>query len=96
MGIFKVPPPGDSDWSDSQSEDDEVSAKSAAVAQPNIVNLEATCNRPPLAANAYEQWLQTASPAVAAALQRMEVNPTAAGHAFEKALANNPEPACRP
>lgn len=95
-GKFKVPSPGDSDWSDSQSDDGEVSAKAAAVAQTNISDPEPTSSRPQFAANAYEEWLKTASPAVAAAVQGMDVSPIAAGHTFENALANNPEPISRP
>lgn len=41
--------------------------------------------------NAYEDWCKTASPAVTAALGRMEVDPNIAGNAFSGAL-DNPEP----
>lgn len=41
--------------------------------------------------NAYEEWSKTASPAVTAALGKMEVDPNLAGNAFSGAL-DNPEP----
>lgn len=47
--------------------------------------------------NAYEDWCKTASPAVTAALGRMEVDPNLAGNAFSRALDNpEPTPDCRP
>ena len=93
-GTFKVPSPGDTDWSDSQSED-EGSSQAAAAQPPTIINPGPTI-RPKFAANGYEDWLQTASPAVAAVVQRMEVNPASAGQVFEIALNSNPAPTGRP
>ena len=89
-GTFKVPSPGDIDWSDSQSED-EGSSQAATAQSPTIINPGPTI-RPQFAVNGYEDWLQTASPAVAAVVQRMEVDPAAAGQIFESALNSNPAP----
>ena len=93
-GTFKVPSPGDIDWSDSQSED-EGSSQAAARQPPTIINPGPTI-RSQFAAKGYEDWLQAASPAVAAIVQRMEVDPTAAGQIFESALNSNPAPTGRP
>lgn len=87
-GTFKVPSPGDDNWSESESEDE----VSQAASQPSAVNNPGPTNRPQF--TAYEEWLQTASPAVSAAVGRMELNPNAAGHAVEMAL-DNPEPTGR-
>ncbi len=58
--------PINSDWSDSQSEDKESSqaatAPSSAVADPGPTF------KPQFIANGYKEWLQTAPPAVRAAL----------------------------
>lgn len=87
-GTFKVPSPGDDNWSESESEDE----VSQAASQPSAVNHPGATSRPQF--TAYEEWLQTASPTVRAAVGRMEVNPNAAGHAVEMAL-DNPEPTGR-
>ncbi len=87
-GTFKVPSPGDDNWSESESEDEVFQAAS----QPSAVNNPGPTSRHQF--TAYEEWLQTASPPVRAAVARMEVNPNAAGHAFEMAL-NNPKPTGR-
>lgn len=85
-GTFKVPSPVDSDWSDSQSEDEEFSqaatAPSSAVADPGPTF------RPQFIANGYNEWLQTAPPAVRAALGQMDVDPNMAGAAFKRGLGN--------
>lgn len=83
-----MPSPGDDNWSESEIEDE----VPQAVSQPSVVNNSGPTSRPQL--TAYEEWLHTASPAVRAAVGRMEVNPNAAGHAFEMAL-NKPEPTGR-
>lgn len=88
-GTFKVPSPGDSDWSESESEDEVVQEAS----QRSTVKNPGSSSRRQF--TAYEEWLQTASPAVRAAVGRMEVNPNAAGHEFDTAL-NYPEPTGRP
>ena len=63
-----------------------------------------TCSSPPVSNegetsgrsiyDAYENWCKTAPTAVAAAVERMEVDPNLAGNAFEEAL-NNAGPAGR-
>lgn len=74
-GSFKVPSPGDSDWSSSQSEDEGFSQ--AATAPSSTVG-----NRAP--------------PAAAEIAQRIEVNPSVGGQAFEAALNSSPAPSIRP
>ena len=80
-GSFKVPSPGDSDWSGSQSEDEGYSK--AATAQVSTVTNPGPNSQPQLRANA-------ALPAAATVVQRFEVNPTAAGQTFETALDSSP------
>ena len=87
-GTFKVPSPGDSDWSDSESEDE--GSSQAAVTPTSTITNPGPIIRPQFTANAYEEWRQTASPAVAAAVQGMGMNPITAGQAFGEALNSNP------
>ena len=86
-GTFKVPSPGDSDWSDSQSED-EGSSQVAPAPSTTIINPGPT-SQPQFRATAFEDWLQTASPSVASALERMDVDSDVAGAAFQRGLANH-------
>lgn len=86
-GAFKVPSPGDSDWSDSQSED-EGSSQVASAPSPTIINPGPT-SQPQFGATAFEDWLQTASPSVACALERMDVDSDVAGAAFQRGLTNH-------
>lgn len=75
-GTFKVPSPGDSDWSNSESEEEEEDLRPSEPPRPQQI------------INAYEEWCKTASPAVLAAVERMEVDPNLAGNAFEEAITN--------
>lgn len=93
-GRFKVPSPGDSDWSDSESKH-EASSQAAAVPTTTTTNPGPTI-RPQFRANGYENWLKIATPGAAAIVQRMEVNHTAAGQTFEAVLNSNPPPTSRP
>ncbi|MCJ1346652.1 hypothetical protein MMC31_004870 [Peltigera leucophlebia] len=95
-GSFKVPSPCDSDWSDSESEH-EASSQAAAVppSTTNSANPGST-SRPKFRPNGYENWLKTATPAAAAAVELMEVNHTAAGQAFEAVAYSDPPPTSRP
>lgn len=86
-GAFKVPSPGDSGWSDSQSED-EGSSQVAPAPSSTIINTGQT-SQPQFRATAFEDWLQTASPSVASALERMDVDSDVAGAAFQRGLANH-------
>lgn len=71
---------------------------------PSRLGRSMTCSSPPLSNegetsgrpiyDAYENWCQTAPTAVAAAVERMEVDPNLTGNAFEEAL-NNAGPAGR-
>lgn len=89
-GSFKVPSPGDSDWSDSQSEDEGFSQ--AATAQLSNVTNPVSTTQSQLRANAYEGALPVATTVV----PRLEVNPTAAGQTFEAALDSSPPQTSRP
>lgn len=132
-GTFKVPSPGDSDWSNSESEEEEemrTTGFEKAVAESEVFRRardealkhkprypsrlgrsSMTCSSPPASNeaetraakpstdgrpiyDAYEKWCKTASTAVTAAVERMEVDPNLAGNAFEEAL-NNAGPAGR-
>lgn len=90
-GSFKVPSPSDSDWSGSQSEDEEYSkaASKSATGQLSTVTNPGSNSQSQLRANA-------ALPAATAAVQRLEVNPTAAGQTFEAALDSSPAQTSRP
>lgn len=93
-GSFKVPSPSDSDWSDSQSEDE--GSSQAATAPSSTINNSGPTSRPQFRANAYKDWLQSASPAAAAVVERIEVNPNAAGQTFGAALDSSSLPTSRP
>lgn len=93
-GSFKVPSPSDTDWSDSQSEDEGPSQ--AVTAPSSTINNSGPTSRPQFRANAYKDWLQSASPAAAAVVERIEVNPTAAGQKFGAALDSSSPPTSRP
>lgn len=85
-GTFKVPSPVDSDWSDSQSEDEE-SSQAATVPSSAVADPGPTF-RPQFIANGYKEWLQTAPPAVRAALGQMDVDLNMAGAAFQRGIEN--------
>lgn len=101
-GSFKVPSPGDSDWSNSESEEE--GSFQTATAPSSIVTdraslaagrtFEADFNSSPAPTSrprftAFEDWLQSASPSVASALEQIEVDPNMAGAGYQHALANN-------
>ncbi len=65
---------------------------SMTCSSPPVSNEGETSGRPIY--DAYENWCKTAPTAVAAAVERMEVDPNLAGNAFEEAL-NNAGPAGR-
>lgn len=115
-GSFKVPSPGDSDWSNSGSEDEgsfqaatapssnvanRASSAAAAIPQRIEVNptaagqtFEAAINSSPAPTSrprftAFEDWLKTASPSVASALEQMDVDPNVAGAAFQHGLVHD-------
>lgn len=101
-GTYKVPSPGDSDWSDSGSEEEvgnntagleDVTAAQRRGPGPQApVEVESTAgvDRQPTdhttRFNAFDEWRQTASAAVTAALDKMEVDNNMAGAAFELGL----------
>lgn len=92
-GAFKVPSPGDSDWSESQSEDGGSSQVTPAPSS-TIINPGPT-SQPQFRATAYEDRLQRAPPA-ATFVQRTEENPTAAGQTFRAAIDSSPPATSRP
>lgn len=57
-----------------------------AAAEPFTINNSEPSSNPKF--NAYEEWSKTASPAVTAALGKMEVDPNLAGNVFSGALEN--------
>lgn len=94
-GSFKVPSPGDSDWSDSESEH-AASSQAAASSTPTTTTNPGPTSLQRFRANAYGDWLKTASPAAAAVVEQMEVGHTAVSQAFEAVLNSNPPPTSRP
>lgn len=93
-GSFKVPSPGDSDWSHSESEHG-ASSQAVAAPTPTTTTNPGPTSRPQFRANAYGDWLKTAPPAAAAVVEQMQVNHSAAGQAFEAVLNSNPPPTSR-
>lgn len=93
-GTFKVPSPSDSDWSDSDEGERGFRVPSpinsdASDSDEEEANVIAKVNKnlgPAGGQNlhAYQQWCKTATPAVIAALESMEVNPQIAAEAFER------------
>lgn len=68
---------------------DKCKSGTQAAAEPFTISNSESSGHPKF--NAYEDWSKTASPAVTAALGKMEVDPNLAGNAFSGAL-DNPEP----
>lgn len=73
---------------------DKCQSGTGAAAEPSTVSNPGITGHPMF--NAYEKWCKTASPAVTAALGRMEVDPNLAGNAFSAALENPATPNGRP
>ncbi|MCJ1348507.1 hypothetical protein MMC31_006739 [Peltigera leucophlebia] len=94
-GSFKVPSPGDSDWSESESEHG-ASSKAAAAPPTTASTNPGSTSRPQFRPDGYENWLKAATPAAAAVVERMEVNHTAASQAFGVVLNSNPPPTSWP
>lgn len=67
---------------------DKCKSGTQAAAEPSTISNSGPSGHPKF--NAYEEWSKTASPAVTAALGKMEVDPNLAGNAFSGAL-ENPE-----
>ena len=103
-GTFKVPSPGDSDWSDSGSEEEEEGNTAGmgdmtasrgefgtAKPRPRYWPSTAAVNPEPTSRakfTGYEDWCKTAPPAATAVLETMEVDSNFAGQAFKSGLDN--------